>query len=34
VDEEGDIVRAEFLDKKMREKVIVARQVVHVHNFG
>ena len=31
---EGDVVRAEFLDKKMREKVVVARKVVHVHNFG
>lgn len=31
--EEGDVVRAEFLDKKVGEKVIVAREVVHVHNF-
>jgi hypothetical protein len=31
---EGDVIRTEFLDEKVREKVIVARQVVHVHDFG
>jgi hypothetical protein len=34
VNQEGDVVRAEFLDEEMGEKVIVAREVVHVHNFG
>jgi hypothetical protein len=34
VNKEGDIVCAEFLDEEMGEKVIVAREVVHVHNFG
>jgi hypothetical protein len=34
VNKEGDVIRAEFLDKKMRKKVVVARKVVHVHDFG
>jgi len=34
VDKERDVIRAEFLDKKVREKVIVARKVMHVHHFG
>lgn len=34
MDEEGDVTRAEFLDKEMGEKVIISRKVVHFHNFG
>jgi tRNA splicing ligase len=34
VNKEGDVVCAEFLDEEMGEKVIVAREVEHVHNFG
>jgi hypothetical protein len=34
MDEKGDVPRAEFLDEEVGEKVIIAREVVHVHNFG
>ena len=34
MNKEGDIIRAEFLNKKMRKKVVVARKVVHIHDFG
>ena len=31
---EGNIASAEFLDEKMRKKVIIACKVEHVHDFG
>ncbi len=34
MDKEGDVIRTEFLDKKVREKVVVACEVMHVHHFG
>jgi len=34
MDEEGDVARAEFLDKEMGEEVIISRKVVHFHDFG
>jgi hypothetical protein len=34
MDEEGDIARSELLDEEMGKKVIVAREVLHFHDFG
>jgi hypothetical protein len=33
VDEEGNATGTEFLDEEMREKVIVACKVMHVHDL-
>ena len=34
MNEERDAARSEFLDEEMGEKVVIAREVVHVHDFG
>jgi hypothetical protein len=34
MDEEGDVTRAEFLDKEMGEKIIISGKVVDSHDFG
>ena len=34
MDEEGDVTRAKFLDEEMGEKIIIARKVLNLHDFG
>lgn len=34
VHDEGNIAGAEFLDEKVTEKVVIAREVAHVHDLG
>ena len=34
MNEEGDGTRAELLDEEMGKKVIIAREVLHSHDFG
>jgi len=34
MNEEGDIARSELLDEEMGKKVIIAREVLHPHDFG
>lgn len=34
MNEEGDIARSELLDEEMGKKVVIAREVLHFHDFG
>lgn len=34
MDEEGDVARSEFLNQKMGKKVIIAREVLDLHDLG
>jgi hypothetical protein len=34
MNEEGDIARSELLDEEMGKKVIIAREVLYLHDFG
>ena len=34
MDKEGDVTRAEFLDKEMGKKIIISCKVVDFHDFG